>query len=169
MTDRLGEYMALVARHQAAVRSLVARLAPRRDQVDDLAQEVFVVAFESFEKYDPERELLPWLRGIARNLCRAAWRKTRRSELPGGLEEVLAAAAPGEDPAAPRLEALRACVAGLPAEHRKAILLRHERGLDSRRIALELGRSPGAVNAYFLRIRRALRACVERRLKESLA
>ena len=168
--DRQTEFMRLVADHQLAIRSFVARLSPGLESVDDIAQEVFIKAFETFERYDPERDLLPWLRGIARNLCRSAWRKRGR-RASDALEFALAEAAVKATATETlterraRVQALRECVAALPPHGREAIEMRHQDGLSSAEIGKLLQRSPGAVNALFLRLRRNLRQCVEARLQ----
>ena len=41
----------------------------RSSTAEDLAQETFVRAFVHFDRFDPERPLLPWLLAIARRLC----------------------------------------------------------------------------------------------------
>src|SRR5215467_10401586 len=41
----------------------------RSTDAEDLAQDTFVRAFVHFERFDPERPLLPWLIAIARRLC----------------------------------------------------------------------------------------------------
>ncbi|HAM54014.1 MAG TPA: hypothetical protein DCQ64_00825, partial [Candidatus Rokubacteria bacterium] len=41
----------------------------RTSNSEDLARETFVRAFVHFDRFDPERPLLPWLFAIARRLC----------------------------------------------------------------------------------------------------
>ena len=41
----------------------------RSSDAEDLAQDTFVRAFVHFERFDPERPVLPWLIAIARRLC----------------------------------------------------------------------------------------------------
>src|SRR5216684_1925282 len=41
----------------------------RSPDAEDLAQDTFVRAFVHFERFDPERPVLPWLIAIARRLC----------------------------------------------------------------------------------------------------
>ena len=166
----LETYMEMVTRHQAALRAFVARIAPRRDQADDIAQEVFLVAFGKWEAYDPQREPLPWLRGIARNIVRSAWRQQRERTDPGVLHGVLEQAAHrafSDDEGSPRrLDALQICLEELPAPDRQAIRMRHAEGQPIAEIATRIDRTISAVHSYLLRIRRRLRDCVGRRLGE---
>lgn len=47
--------------------------------IDDLFQETMIVAWKRIHDFDRSRPFGPWLRGIARNLVRAHYRKTSSS------------------------------------------------------------------------------------------
>jgi RNA polymerase sigma-70 factor, ECF subfamily len=49
----------------------------RSADAEDLAQDTFVRAFVHFERFDPERPVLPWLIAIARRLCLDLLRRRR--------------------------------------------------------------------------------------------
>src|SRR5262249_57220548 len=66
----------------------------RSADAEDLAQDTFVRAFVHFERFDPERPVLPWLIAIARRLCLDLLR--RRKAMAD------AAASPPSGPPAPR-------------------------------------------------------------------
>jgi RNA polymerase sigma-70 factor (ECF subfamily) len=55
----------LVDMHQQAVRAFLRRLTGNWAEADDLAQEVFVAAWQSFARFDRTRDLRPWLCGLA--------------------------------------------------------------------------------------------------------
>ena len=57
------------------------RLGVPRDDVEDLAQEVFLVLYQTWEKYDPSRPLRAYLFGIAFRVAAAHGRKRRREIL----------------------------------------------------------------------------------------
>src|SRR5262245_1416804 len=58
----------LVRRFHRPVYRFCWRLLRSAD-AEDLAQDTFVRAFVHFERFDPERPVLPWLIAIARRLC----------------------------------------------------------------------------------------------------
>jgi RNA polymerase sigma-70 factor (ECF subfamily) len=58
----------LVLRFRRPVYRFCWRLL-RSPDAEDLAQDTFVRAFVHFERFDPERPVLPWLIAIARRLC----------------------------------------------------------------------------------------------------
>ena len=64
----LAAFDQLVLRFQRPVFRLCWRMV-RSSNAEDLAQETFVRAFVHFDRFDPERPLLPWLLAIARRLC----------------------------------------------------------------------------------------------------
>ena len=66
----LGALGALYDRHQAPLRSFVARATRDADAVDDLVQATFLAAAKSAERYDGRSSCRPWLIGIAAQLLR---------------------------------------------------------------------------------------------------
>jgi RNA polymerase sigma-70 factor (ECF subfamily) len=67
------DFSRLVAAHQGALRAFLRRLCANAAEADDLAQETFVFAWENIARFDPARDLRPWLFAIA-------WRKFRQSK-----------------------------------------------------------------------------------------
>ena len=61
----------LVTAYQTNICACLAIRLNSNYEVDDLAQEVFIVAFRRLAEFDAERALGPWLRGIAFNLLRS--------------------------------------------------------------------------------------------------
>lgn len=68
----------LVRRHQAAVFRLAYLICGAADEAEDVAQEAFIRAFESLERFDARRPLRPWLLQIAKNLAYNRQRSIRR-------------------------------------------------------------------------------------------
>ena len=81
----LDHFSSLVRAHQDAIRAFVSVRLNNRCEADDLAQEVFVVAWRKIEDYDHTASFRAWLRGIAHNLLRNHWRKRRAEGLDGGF------------------------------------------------------------------------------------
>jgi RNA polymerase sigma-70 factor (ECF subfamily) len=107
------------------VRTLL-RLGVARDEVEDLAHEVFLVLYQAWDKYDPERPLRPYLFGIAFRVA-ANHRRKRKREV---VVPVMAVddLAPGPDRA---LEASQARTLVLRALQRvpisrRAVLIMHD-------------------------------------------
>ena len=57
----------IVRLYQGDVRMFIAKWIRCPAATDDIAQEVFVAAYLSLEKYDDQRSMRSWLIGIAKN------------------------------------------------------------------------------------------------------
>jgi RNA polymerase sigma-70 factor (ECF subfamily) len=107
------------------VRTLLRLGAPSSD-VEDLAQEVFVVVHRRLQTFDPSRPARPWLFGIAAHVLRD-WRKRASTR-----HEVLALEAPADtgrtDPGIRKLEAAQLVHRALRAvpEERREVFVLHE-------------------------------------------
>jgi RNA polymerase sigma-70 factor (ECF subfamily) len=71
----------LVERHQQRVFSIVFHLVRRRDEVEDLAQEIFFKAFRAIRSYNFQSSFATWVSRIAVNHCYDYLRKVRASRL----------------------------------------------------------------------------------------
>ncbi len=71
----------LVQKHQQRVFSLVHHLVRRRDEVEDLAQEIFIKAFRAIRSYNFQSSFATWLSRIATNHCYDYLRHERASRV----------------------------------------------------------------------------------------
>ena len=71
----------LVQRYQQRVFSLVYHLVRRRDEVEDLAQEIFIKAFRAIRSYNFQSSFVTWLSRIATNHCYDYLRHERASRV----------------------------------------------------------------------------------------
>jgi len=71
----------LVRKYQQRVHSLVYHLVRRRDEVEDLAQEIFIKAFRAIRSYNFESSFGTWLSRIATNHCYDYLRHERASKV----------------------------------------------------------------------------------------
>jgi RNA polymerase sigma-70 factor (ECF subfamily) len=71
----------LVGRYQQRIFSIVFHLVRRRDEVEDLAQEIFFKAFRAIRSYNFQSSFATWLSRIAVNHCYDYLRKLRASRL----------------------------------------------------------------------------------------
>src|SRR5579862_4364647 len=71
----------LVQKYQQRVFSLVYHLVRRRDEVEDLAQEIFIKAFRAIRSYNFQSSFATWLSRIATNHCYDYLRRERSSRV----------------------------------------------------------------------------------------
>ena len=114
------------------VAGICFRLTGRREEVDDLVQDVFLAAHGGLERLRNPEALRAWLAGIAVRVCRRRLRSLRfrqwagLAEVPSHLELVDASVVSPEDRAL--LVGVYRCLDRLPLEQRLAWILRHVQG-----------------------------------------
>jgi len=156
----------LFTRHRTLVYRYAYQMAPRRDDAEDIVQEVFVRAYQNLHRYRDEAKFTTWLLRIATNLAtdkaRMYQRRTNleQQEAKGGLAWMTVGQP--EDAEAVletqyKVAALRKALAALPIHHRSTLILRDIEGRDYSEIAEILNCSVGGAKLRVLRARRALK------------
>jgi RNA polymerase sigma-70 factor, ECF subfamily len=140
-------------------------------EAEDIVQKTFISAYERLPDYDRNQPLLAWLRGIALNHCRNAWRSYhRQAEMMNRLLDVkraelemdLLEESPQDER---RAMALRQCLENLSETEQKAIRLRFVEEAPLADIGAALNRNGEAARQFLFRIRTRLHACIRKRLQ----
>ncbi len=71
----------LILRYQAFVHNVVYHYFAKREDVEDIAQEVFFKVYQALSRYDADRPFKHWLGRITSNLCIDEFRKRKRGRL----------------------------------------------------------------------------------------
>lgn len=163
-----GDFERLVREHQAGLRAFVRALGVDDAWVDDLSQEVFIIAFQRLTDFEVGTDFGRWLRSIARNLAANERRKeARRSRLlPAVMADVLLrhdAEGDFEFNLNVLVSVMNDCVAELPPRSQKLLRRRYAGGETALTLAAELGVKAEALRQTLLRIRLAVKECIERR------
>lgn len=162
---RFGE---LFDRHHRVVWTFLARLAGG-ETADELAADVFVVAFERRRTFDPDRgEVRSWLYGIALNLLRNRQRSEGRArrafQRAAGLRDEADDEAAVVDDAvdlADRGRRVRQALAHLDRDHREVLALYAWEELSYDEIAAALAVPVGTVRSRLSRARDNLRRLLD--------
>jgi RNA polymerase sigma-70 factor (ECF subfamily) len=168
MTD-VARFEAFVREYQDMVFATAVRLLGRAGDAEDIAQTVFMRAFERFAEIGESATAAGWLKTVTTNLClnhlsryRARWRffseLDEGREMPG-LEARVArmASAPEEMERAEAQERLERALRGLPDHQRVPIVLFHFEEMPYQAIAEVLGVSLAKVKSDIHRGREALK------------
>ena len=75
----------IVDAYQNRVFGFVRRMVPNPEEAADVTQEVFIRAFQSFDRFDHRSSVRTWLFRIAHNLCIDRARKVKRAPTEIGL------------------------------------------------------------------------------------
>jgi RNA polymerase sigma-70 factor (ECF subfamily) len=175
----------LVEAYGDRVYRLLYRMLARRDEAEDLTQEVFVQVFKAVGTFRGESRLATWVYRIAINICknRAKYLARRHSEhqdeLDGATERAHLGEAKGVtsgEAAQPdqvvegyQLEAIvKRCIAELDPDFREVLVLRDVEDLTYEEIRDITGLAEGTVKSRLHRARAMLRESVERATGEKI-
>jgi len=159
----------LVECHQDYVFNVVLHMVGRRQDAEDITQDVFVKVHKALERFEGRAKFTTWLYGIAVNTVRNFWRSSaRRATLPlhttqDGESWDRDPSDPGDTPdeAAQRDERvafIRRAIESLDEDLREAIVLRDIRGFAYEELAEALGVPLGTVKSRLHRGRAALKS-----------
>jgi RNA polymerase sigma-70 factor, ECF subfamily len=164
----------LVGQYEQRVFRLMFRMLARRDEAEDMVQEVFVQVFKAIETFRGESKLSTWIYRIAVNLCknRAKYLSRRRSDAQDEFENsaewrtlqegngvtVGETTRPDQVVQGYQLEHIvRVCIAELDPDFREALVLRDIEDLPYEDIMDITGLPEGTVKSRIHRARAMLR------------
>jgi RNA polymerase sigma-70 factor (ECF subfamily) len=165
----MQEFESRVQEHQAGLRAFIRALGVDEAWVDDLAQEAFIIAYRRLEEFQAGTDFGKWLRRIARNLAANERRKEARHSrlLPFAVADILLEQTTGGDALEPDLAHLlpfmRDCVGQLPARSQELLQRRYSAGETASDLARALRMNADAVRQALMRIRLAVRDCIEKK------
>lgn len=161
-----------VIAEDAVVRAYVYAATRGHRDTEDVIQEVWQVVCRKIGDYDPSRSFRAWVLGITR-LQVLQWRqaqaRSREILAPDVLDLLADTAATEQEELSLRSQYLRDCLSRIPLGNRRLLQMRYFEDLRSADIAEKLKRSVAAIEMALVRLRRALRACIERKLAQTAA
>jgi RNA polymerase sigma-70 factor (ECF subfamily) len=175
----------LVVTYERRVFALVFRMLGRREEAEDLAQEVFVQVFKAIDQFRGDSKLSTWIYRIAVNLCknRTKYLSRRHASDTDDIDAMadrapLSAAKgvsvgdisrPDELVEGMQLEAIvKRAIDMIEPEFREVLILRDVEDMSYEEIAAVTGLADGTVKSRIHRARAQLRALVEKAIGEKL-
>lgn len=168
-----GQFVALIARHDQAIRQFVRSLLPSREGVDDVIQETALECWKKFSDFTPATaedavdEFVRWACVIARFKA-LSWQRDRgRDRLvfrEGVIEALAAAAMDGLDHQESERRAIESCLQTIPDDQRRLVLSVHSPGESVALIAVETGQKARRLYSRINVLRNLLLDCVQQRL-----
>ena len=159
LVDRLGQKVYSVAYH----------FTLKREDAEELSQEIFLRVFENLHRYDGGYPLVAWVVSLSRNLCidRYRRRKRERSFRFVSDDDVAPLLRSGDDPAADavrkeRTKLLFWAISEIPDDLAEILVLRDLDGLAYEEIGRALDLPDGTVKSRLFRAR----AEVARKVRE---
>jgi RNA polymerase sigma-70 factor (ECF subfamily) len=165
--DPHENFLRLWTRHEPELRAYVHACLPRPSDVDEVMQNVSLVAWRKYSSVENDAHFPRWACLIAKYEILMARRRHARNRLV--LDEDIAEklAAEGVEEISLRhrqLDALDHCINKLPKERRDLALTAYAPENCIKSLAAQAGRTEGALYQLLARIRHELLACVERTL-----
>jgi RNA polymerase sigma-70 factor (ECF subfamily) len=170
-----GENLAwetLLTAHNRKIYNLCYRFTGRREEAEDLTQEVFIKVFQTLRSYDAAQGAFStWLNRVARNHLVDHYRRTKKDRVTSSLEDELATVeekpSHGTEPTAEveareHKELLQAGLDKLSPDLREAVILRDLHDLDYQEIAQVLAVPEGTVKSRINRGRLELARVLKR-------
>ena len=163
LVDRFGQKIYSVAYH----------FTLKREDAEELSQEIFLKIFENLQRYNGSYPLIAWIVSLSRNLCIDRYRRSRREKSFRFLQDD--AVAPmllsTEDPAAralqnERAKMLFAALAEIPEELAEILVLRDLDGLSYEEIGQALELPDGTVKSRLFRARSEIASKIRERHDE---
>lgn len=162
----------LVRRYQRQVANIVYLTLGSREEVQDIAQEVFIRVHRSIDKFEFDASFFSWIYRITVNLCIDELRR-RRIKRALSLDFLTEGTLEKEKKSKEQLlasdeilndekrEVILTALQKISQEHRQVIILREYEDLSYAEIAAFLGISVQAVKSRIFRAREELRALLK--------
>lgn len=167
------EFRLLVERYQEKIRNLIYSIFHEPDLIDDLAQEVFIKAYEALPQFRFESSFYTWLYRIAVNKCRDELRKRRVRKilslqtLMESRDQELRDKMSVEPHNSETQELLAKGLSHLPEKFRLPVVLKDIDGLSYEEIGSVMQCGVGTVKSRLSRGRSMLRKILRPLLEES--
>ena len=134
-------------------------------KAEDIFEDTMLQIVNSKDKFDEQKDFLPWAKGVARNMVRRYWDSLEKVPTPEETEiiETIAEITSREDE--PDLwkeekEGLRECMQKLSAKYRNLFLLRYGKNIKGASLAEETGFRVKSIRSVLMRVRRTLHNCI---------
>ena len=172
----IGAFNELVARYKTRVINTCYRFMLNREDAEDLAQEVFISAFQSIHSFRQDAQLSTWIYRIAVSKSLDEIKKRNRKKRISAvgrmlkLEDVISYLAGGSKPdkqleSSEKMVAIMAALNMLPDNQRVAFTLSKIDGYSNPEIAAIMGTTTDAVESLIKRAKQKLQADLEQRLR----
>ena len=152
----------LVQRHKEKVRNIIYLTLGNNDQVDDIAQEVFLTVYKNLNSFRFESQFTTWLYRITVNKCKDYLRKIKIRNIfsPIKENENELGYSPNSDDSDIK-EIVHKAISKLPDKLRIPLMLKDIEGLSYQEISESIQCEIGTVKSRIFRAREGLRTLLK--------
>jgi len=165
--EYIDQFIRRLTDHQVDLQGFIMSSLGNYSDTLDVLQLTNIALWKKAAQYDPASPFLPWALRVAKYEILAYLRKQRRdrhrfsSELVALMTDVALERSAG---LTDRTQALDVCIKQLPERSRELLAIRYAPERSVAEVAEMTGRTVDAVKSVYLRIRRTLSDCIERKL-----
>lgn len=150
----------LVTRYKKLIYNVIYNMIKNKDEVCDIAQEVFIRIYKSLDKYDPQYKFSTWSVKIATNYCLDVIRKKKFDTMP--IDEVLGVSSDVDTPESSYIkreqsEKINDELSKLPEKYRVPLILYHKNGLSYEEMTQVLNEPMSIIKNRLFRARQMLK------------
>ncbi len=166
----MDDFSQMVLQEQSSLRAWISIFGIPNHYIDDIAQEVFLLAYRKWEKLEDRDDLGRWLRGVAKHIILNEKRKyvRRKHILNENITDILLHSTSFFDNEECALcdpdivEKLQDCIGDLSDENQN--LLHKKYSCDENSISLSkfVNKTPAAVRKILYKLRKVLYNCLEK-------
>ncbi len=166
--DRQERLFFELTRNRNSIMAVIVAMVRDFGKAEDIFQDTMLAIVKSADRYDEQREFLPWARAIARNMALQSFRQQKREPEPMEQErleflaDVMCADEAADDVWAEERALLRRCFEEVSSGNRRLLVLRYGENLKGPRLAQQAGRLEGSVRTTLRRLRVFLKDCIKR-------
>jgi len=164
---QVHEVQKLFLQNSSLIRGFVLGLVPNALHADDIFQEIFLSITEKANEFKLGTNFLAWVRSFARFKVLEFNRKETKLKMfdPETMDLLISSSVEIEENFDLRRQALGTCLDGIAPRVRKIMDLRYTESLSSSQISQKLSWTKGAVDVALTRVRKALRECIQSKMK----
>ena len=160
-----------ITENRSKLMAVIISMVGDLEVAEDMFQESVLEILTNIDKYDQDRDFLPWACGLARNIVRAHWRKSKKSpsllsrEILESLSDI---AITGEDEDCWKDEknALHRCLKKLPSRMQTLLYVRYARNLKGDQLSEYCKIPAGSIRTTLFRLRTKLRHCINTHIEQ---
>lgn len=165
---RHDSFLTHLSGSESRLRAFIAGALAAADERADFFQEVVLILWRNFDRYDAARPFTPWAIGVAVRRMKEEYRRVQRR--PGllaaeQLERLANTLTASDSTAAEEEEALAECLAALPENAARLVHRRYYDHVSIDALVAETGQSAAALYQALSRLRRRLAHCIRLRLR----
>jgi RNA polymerase sigma-70 factor, ECF subfamily len=162
-----------ITENRSKIMAVIVAMVRDFDLAEDLFQQTVLEILRAADRFDPERDFLPWACGVARNVVRRHWQAAQRRPAPATQELLdslaeLAMEEQDEDIWQAERAALNRCLDKLPERMRRLFLLRYGHNQKADLLARLAAFTPGSLRTTLARLRLKLRQCINAEVEQSI-